>query len=218
MPNDGERDRHTVDHSVSTAVQQGQPAGQVGINVALVKCEASSSGYDVDITSRTVGDNMIEQTAVVVSIESGYAWIVPQQSGGCGSCSAKSGCATSSASPFDFFRPNREPQKMRVLNTLYARPGDVVVVGMQGDALILYSVLAYLLPLFSLLIFAMLGREAFTWLAMSADLGAVLGGLSGLLGGLKFANVISAHSLVRDDFQPVILRIQGHPTFAVPSL
>ena len=188
-------------------------------DMALVKCEASSSDYDVDITSRTtMGDDMIEQTAVVVSIESGYAWIVPQHGNGCGSCSAKNGCTTANASPLDFFRQQREPQKMRVLNTLYARPGDVVVVGMQGEALIVYSVLAYLLPLLSLLVFAMLGREMFTWLLMSADLGAVFGGISGLLGGLKFANLISAHSLVRDDFQPVILRVQGHPAFAVPSL
>ena len=190
---------------------------QISIDNSLVKCEASSSDYDVGITSKVGGDNMIEQTAVVVSIESGYAWIMPQHSSGCGGCASKSGCSTS-ASPFEFLRHNREPQKMLVLNTLYARPGDVVVVGMQGDALILYSLLAYLLPLLSLLVFAMLGSEVFPWLDNGEEIGTVLGGLGGLLGGLKFANILCAHSMDTDGFQPVILRIQGHPTFAVPSV
>ena len=85
---------------------------------------------------------MIEQTATVVSVEAGYAWVIPQQvAGGCGSCKSGGSCATSS--PLAFLS-SKEPQKMRVLNPLYARPGDQVVVGMQGEALVVYSLLAYL--------------------------------------------------------------------------
>lgn len=151
---------------------------------------------------------MIEQTAAVVSVDGGYAWILPQrQSSGCGACSSKTACS-SSASPFDFLRANREPQKMRVLNPLYARPGDTVVVGMQGDALIIYSLLAYLLPLVSLIVFAILGRVFFEILGLGAEAGAILCGIGGLFGGLKFANLLCSRSLSSETFQPVILRAQ----------
>jgi len=158
---------------------------------------------------------MIEQTAVVVSVEPGYAWILPQQkAGGCGACSTKSTC--SSASPLEFWR--KEPYKMRVLNPLYARPGDKVVVGMQGDALVIYSVLAYLLPLFSLLVFAVLGSELFARLGLGAEVGSILAGVGGLFGGLKFANVFSERALKTDGFQPVILRHKDQPIYAAHAL
>ncbi len=182
-----------------------------------IKCEVSCPVYDNDITQKTGALPMIEQTARVVSIDSGYAWIIPQTSQSCGGCTSKSGCGTV-GSAFNFFKSHHEPQKMRVLNTLYVRPGDTVVVGMQGNALLLYSLLAYLLPLVSLLVFAILGREVFTYLALGADIGAILGGVTGLLGGLKLANVISQHSLAADDFQPVILRVQEQPIFGLPNI
>ncbi len=49
---------------------------------------------------------------------------------------------------------------MRVVNPLYARPGDTVVVGMQGEALVVYSLLAYLLPLLGLIIAAVSGARS----------------------------------------------------------
>jgi sigma-E factor negative regulatory protein RseC len=183
----------------------------------LIKFQASFSGYDMSKISKSGEDDMIEQTAAVVSVEGGYAWILPQRtSGGCGGCASKTSCS-SSASPFDFFRADREPQKMRVLNPLYARPGDTVVVGMQGDALIIYSLLAYLLPLVSLIVFAILGHAVFGVLGLGAEAGAILSGTGGLFGGLKFANILCSRSFRSEGFQPVILRIQGQqPVLRVP--
>lgn len=102
---------------------------------------------------------------------------------------------------------------MRVLNPSYARPGDTVVVGMQGDALVIYSLLAYMLPLLGMLAAAVVGREVFAFFNVLNELGTVLSGLLGLVGGLRLANHISARSLKSVSFQPVILRVVGQPLF-----
>lgn len=175
-----------------------------------VKFKASSPGYDERKTSGVGEQGMIEQTAVVVEAERGYAWIIPQkQAGSCSNCSGKTCSATS---PFDFFR-SKTPCKIQVLNPINARSGDRVVVGMQGDALLLYSFLAYFFPLLGLLLAAWLGREMFALMSLGSEAGAVLGGIAGLLGGLRFANTVSARSLQSDRFQPVILRIQGQASY-----
>jgi sigma-E factor negative regulatory protein RseC len=177
----------------------------------LIKFAASPPRYNASIMVNNEGKEMIEQTATVVSVESGYAWIIPQQkAGGCGGCASKTSCA-STASPFDLMR--KEPQKMRVLNPLYARPGDTVVVGMQGEALVIYSLLAYMLPLLGMLVVAVLGREVLAMFGVVNELGTVLSGLLGLVGGLRLANLISSRSLQSADFQPVILRVVGQPVF-----
>lgn len=184
--------------------------------MSSVKFESSSPMYAKGITTTNIqGKAMIEQTATVISVEAGYAWVVPQQKGGnCGGC-AGAGCATHS--PFEFMR--REPQKMRVLNPLYARPGDQVVVGMQSNALLLYSLLAYIIPLIALVLAAVVGRELFLSLGLGGELGAVMGGFAGVFGGLHFANFFSSHSLQSNTFQPVILRAKEHPIYhqIIPS-
>ena len=178
----------------------------------LIKFQASRLHYTVPKTADNEGKEMIEQTATVVSVESGYAWVMPQQTaGGCGGCASKKSC-TSSASPFDFMR--KEPQKMRVLNPSYARPGDVVVVGVQGEALVMYSLLAYMLPLLGMLVMAIMGRELAAFGGVTSEVITVFSGLLGLVGGLRLANVIGARSLKSHEFQPVILRGVGQPLFA----
>ncbi|UOG91675.1 MAG: SoxR reducing system RseC family protein [Candidatus Thiothrix sulfatifontis] len=153
---------------------------------------------------------MIEQTAVVVSVDSGYAWILPQQkSGGCSGCATKTTCSTSS--PFEFL--NKEPQKMRVLNPSYARPGDNVVVGVQGEALVAYSLLTYMLPLIGLILMAVIGRELLALIGITSEWAAIFSGLAGLLGGLRLANLVAARSFQSNHFQPVILRVVGQPMF-----
>lgn len=151
---------------------------------------------------------MIEQTAKVVSIKQGYAWVLPAGAKDCGSCAAnksgQAGKSCSSAGLFDFFRPSAE--KVYVANPLHAKPGDEVVIGMQGNALLIYSVFAYLLPLLSMIAFALLGKELFIALNLHADAGAILAGICGLFSGLRIASWQAARVARSEDSQPVILR------------
>jgi sigma-E factor negative regulatory protein RseC len=176
----------------------------------LIKFEASHPTYnDPKIILRGAA-NMIEQTALVASVEGGYAWVIPQKSStSCGKCVSNTNCVSD-----NLINKNPKNQaKMRVLNPLHARQGDQVVIGVRSEALILYSVLAYLLPLVSLIIFAALGKELFTALHLMPEIGAILCGFVGLIGSLRLINLWSARHITAPDFQPVILRIQGIPEF-----
>lgn len=180
-----------------------------------VKFPSSSKWYDLAKESPLENSKMIEQTAVVAWVEAGYAWVLPNKTtNSCGACRSKTACTSTILD----WKKDKEVRKMRVLNPLYARPGDSVVIGMQSDVLVLYSVLAYLLPLISLIAFAILGQELFALSHAPKEAGAILGGIAGLVAGLKMANVLSARPAQHEHFQPVILRINHEHSFlAMPT-
>lgn len=145
---------------------------------------------------------MIEQSARVLTIGQGSAWVEPVSETSCSSCS--SGASCSSFKVFDFFRP--AVRKMCVANPLHAKPGDYVVVGMKADTLLAYSLFAYMLPLVSMILFAVAGQYLFQYLTLSGDAGAILSGLFGLLSGLKLAGWGADYMNRSEATQPVILR------------
>ncbi|WP_020559240.1 SoxR reducing system RseC family protein [Thiofilum flexile] len=149
---------------------------------------------------------MIEQNAVIVANESRYAWVMPYERADCQSCaSTKSAC--SSVSLMDWFRPKQ--QAVKVMNPVYAKVGEQVVVGLNSEAFLFYSVLAYALPLISLLIAALLGFYIFDLFNMNSDMGALLAGTLGLGLGLRLAQYFANWSKYLEHFQPVILRKQN---------
>jgi sigma-E factor negative regulatory protein RseC len=148
---------------------------------------------------------MIEKAAVVISTNQGYAWVASDDMAACGSCSSSKtgGCS----SPSLQFFSQEKVEKVQVSNPFHAKPGDQVIVGLPSDGLLKSSLLAYLLPLISLLIFAFLGNEVFILMSISGELGAAAMGFTGLLVGLKFSNTLVKHSSdLKDKLQPVILR------------
>ncbi|WP_308873048.1 hypothetical protein [Thiothrix subterranea] len=50
--------------------------------VSMIKFASSSAAYNGEKALEKRAQRMIEQTAVVVSVDSGHAWILPQQKSG----------------------------------------------------------------------------------------------------------------------------------------
>ena len=148
---------------------------------------------------------MIEQIARVESLSHGYAWVQPETSGdSCHGCA--SGSCSSTATWFSS-KKKAKAEAIYVANPVNAKPGDEVVVGMPPNTVLAYSLLAYLLPLLSMIVFAVLTQQAFQAYAIgSNDLGAALGGLAGLFFGFKTSSwlVKAMHNNVVN--RPVILR------------
>lgn len=164
----------------------------------------ADSNNNKRIEDDTGNETMIEQTARVVSTRQGYAIVSPLGKKNCNSCASKtSGC--SSQAFFSFFQ-NKDQQHLEVLNPLHASPGDEVVIGVQGRGLVMFSLFAYLMPLLTLVVFAVLGSQLFAMMGASSELGAVLAGIAGLFGGFRLARFLSEISARAYDFQPVILR------------
>ena len=152
---------------------------------------------------------MIEESALVVACDDGFAIVETQSRAACGSCSAGSGCSTSVLA--GLFK--RKQNRLRVLNPIQAVPGQRVVIGLRERALVSSSLMVYLVPLVCLLLGAIAMREAaLHWAWPSAELGGIVGGLLGLILGFvplrRFARISSRNP----NYQAVVLRREtGEP-------
>lgn len=151
-------------------------------------------------------DTMIEQTARIVSTQHGHAWVLPLNLANCNSCATKNSSACSNA--FSFLNTSKAKcEPVYVQNPLHAKPGEEVVIGTQGNTLVIYSLLAYLLPLVSMLVFAILGTQVFQVLSLPQEAGATLAGVAGLFSGFKLANwLVTRMHQANNAMHPVILR------------
>lgn len=146
---------------------------------------------------------MIEESALVIACEEGYAFVETQVQAACGSCQAKSGCSTSVLSGLFKRRHNR----LKVLNPIQASPGQRVIIGLQEQALVSFSLIAYLLPLLSMLLAAIgLQAAASYWQWRGGELASIVGGLSGLTIGFLLVKRFSRRHAYDPTYQAVILR------------
>lgn len=147
---------------------------------------------------------MLEEEADVLRVEGEIAWIDAQRRTTCNSCSAQAGCGTGVLAKV----LGQRKTEMRAINRVGARPGQRVVVGVTGLALVKSSLAVYAVPL--LLFFVMAGfgqvfaanlhaHNVETWTILSAFLGLLLGFL-----WVGRFSVLIRHN---PHYQPIILRI-----------
>jgi sigma-E factor negative regulatory protein RseC len=108
---------------------------------------------------------MTESEAVVVSVEAEHAWLDITAGAGCGSCEKAAGCSSGDGA-------GRRRQRIR--NTVGARVGDTVIVGVPDGAVLKATLWAYMIPL----ALALIG------VASGLTLGGEALGALGALGGL----------------------------------
>jgi sigma-E factor negative regulatory protein RseC len=145
-----------------------------------------------DMTETT----MLEQTARVIDVNDGMLLAETESRSGCNHC-ATSGCTTSVVARLFGVRRNR----LVMENSIGARPGDQVVIGIPDALLVRASVLAYLMPLLSMLGLGALGDQfglAPIWLSLLA-----LGGLA--IGFFMVYRVTRGWSAQR--YRPQVLRL-----------
>ena len=145
---------------------------------------------------------MIEQTAQVVAVEGESAWVEAERKSACGGCEAKAGCGTGSLAKAFGTRANR----MKVINTVDAQPGDTVVIGIEESALVRGSVAVYLVPLLTLLGGGIFGEFMAERLGVALQVGGVTGGLIGLGIGLLWLRSYTRGIENDPRYQPVTLK------------
>ncbi|WP_456404289.1 SoxR reducing system RseC family protein [Thiolapillus sp.] len=147
---------------------------------------------------------MLEEEGVVLSVSGSVAEVVAETKSSCGSCSAKSGCGTSLlASLF----PQRK-RSFRANNTVSAKTGDRVIIGLDESALQIASLLVYLVPLLGLIGGAIIGA----WLAPqlapdAAEPFSIIAGIAGFSLVLLVVRRISPWLSGRGRYQASILRV-----------
>ncbi|MET0088882.1 MAG: SoxR reducing system RseC family protein [Candidatus Thiodiazotropha sp.] len=149
---------------------------------------------------------MIEENARVLRVEGGFAVVETQQRAACGSCQSSGSCSTSVLA--GLFK--RHDNQLRVLNTLDVRPGEQVIIGVQEQALVKLSLLAYLMPILSMIAGAIIvdfwSRD---YLGADGELPQIIGGLLGLAGGFWLLQRFSRNRQNDPNYQAVILRREG---------
>ena len=115
----------------------------------------------------------------VVDAKEGKVWVVTERNTGCSGCSAESGCGTSALAKL--FSPNNKAPLM-LDNDLGVGVGDRVLLSIVESDLFKHSMMAYGLPLFSMIVLAWIGLAA-----TQEDVFSILGGVVGLGLGWWFA-------------------------------
>ena len=113
--------------------------------------------------------DLVEEQGVIVSVQGSEVSIAPLAESGCNACLSNGVCGTALLSTMF-------GKKQRLLvaeNTIDAKPGEQVIIGLNRTALVLVSLMVYLLPLLMLI------------------LGAIAGDAVGHRAGLEDAEVIS---------------------------
>jgi sigma-E factor negative regulatory protein RseC len=122
---------------------------------------------------------MIEERVQVVAVQGRYAMVrAVSRAGGCGACAKHGGCAVSALGRF--LRPGGRTWKIQ--NTVAAAAGDEITLGLSDGVLLTAALLAYLLPMVSLLVGAAVAATTAT-----SELQVALGAGAGLLAGIGFA-------------------------------
>ncbi|MBK1722369.1 SoxR reducing system RseC family protein [Thiocystis violacea] len=140
-------------------------------------------------------DRVIEETATVIAIEDGFAWVEAERRSACGQCGSADSCGTGSLSKL--FRKGHT--RLRIHDPVGLRAGERVRIAIQGDTLIRASLTAYMLPLTALLAAA----GAATALQLDEGLVALLG-LAGLGAGLWLSGRLTGGVAGRDRYLPTL--------------
>ncbi|MBN2751546.1 MAG: SoxR reducing system RseC family protein [Rhodospirillaceae bacterium] len=144
------------------------------------------------------GHTMAERLVQVDSLEDGFAWVVADRMGGCGSCPEKGACGHAA------LLGEAPPIHMKLKNTLGVRPGDWIALGVSSNGLVASLGIAYGMPVLGFLIGTLVG---------SALGGTAMAMLSGALGlGAAFLGCRHLFKADHDHAAPTMLRKMPPPT------
>ena len=144
---------------------------------------------------------MMQTRAIVIRLEGSDALVESTQGGGCGNCDSEGGCGSGKLSQLFC----SEPRRFRVRNAGNAQIGALVEVTMPEGVLLNSALLMYILPLFFLMVGAMLGGLSAP-AAASVDAYSALGALAGLIAGFTLVKAITMRRRLSAMAQPVILK------------
>ena len=135
-----------------------------------------------------------QEIAEVSYIDGEYVFLKTSNKTSCGECSSKASCGS-----VKLFKPVVENEVIKIKNTLDLNAGDSVVLSLPPSKLLQGTFLVYLFPLFSLMIFAVLGK------VIGGEVASILAGFAGLVGSLVLVSKYLSKKSVSQKFLPKML-------------
>lgn len=145
---------------------------------------------------------MIEERARVIAVENNLLLLEAETTTACSACAAKQGCGTSVLSRW----VGRKFTRFQAPNTVNARVGDEVVVGLAEEAMLKGSVLVYLLPLLAMIGFALLADALISAEVASRDLLVLISAVAGFALMLLVSRKLLSTGSNKSRLTPVVLR------------
>lgn len=139
---------------------------------------------------------MIEEKGKVVAVKGDLAWVETLRQSACDSCSAKSGCGHSALAKL-----GQKTNHLEASCDLDVMVGDQVVVGVPEDVMVKSSILAYLMPLITMIGFALMADAYFSNEGITA-----LFAIAGLAAGFMLLRWHFRRNQHDQRYQPVVLR------------
>lgn len=150
---------------------------------------------------------MIEEKAIVIAVENqpstpnlSVATLEIVRKTACGLCGKTRGCGNALWGKMFAHRS----ATFRANNDIQANVGQFVVVGINEKALLKSAMYLYLIPMISMLVFAVLAMQLF-----QSDAAAIFGALVGLLLGWLWVKGYTSSNSYFAMHQPVILRLDN---------
>jgi sigma-E factor negative regulatory protein RseC len=141
----------------------------------------------------------------VIAVNGERLWVETESRSACSHC-ASSSCTSSVVSRLSGIKRNR----LELQNSLGARAGERVMIGIPDTLLVGASVWAYLVPLGFMLVLTVIGDV----LGMHEMLQSLLA-LAGLASGFILVRWMTRREASRQRYTPQLLRIVGHGSVRV---
>jgi sigma-E factor negative regulatory protein RseC len=145
---------------------------------------------------------MIEEQAQVVDISGDLLVLQAQTKSSCGSCAAKKGCGTSVLSKV----VGRKFTRFQAENSVEAKVGDTVIVGISEQALLRGSLMMYIIPIMGMLVFSLVSDHLLDLPVKNRDLLIAAAGIAGLVSGSLLSRWYFQRRENVHRFRPVVLR------------
>jgi sigma-E factor negative regulatory protein RseC len=144
---------------------------------------------------------MIEEQALVLSeAKHGYVNVKIHRQSACESCQLKSGCGQSALTKMS----SNKCIEFSVLNTINAKPGDIVFLSISEQGLLSASLLMFMMPLLAMLAMSVFTKSFLAW----PDGAVAISGLVSLLLGFAYARFYAQNNMDDDRFKPEMVRVQ----------
>lgn len=140
---------------------------------------------------------MITENGKVIAVNGDRVWVQTISASACQQCSAQKGCGQKALAQMSGGRANQ----VLVANTINAKVGDEVTLGIEESALLGASVLVYAVPLVTMLLATIAGHN----LSGGQDIGAILGAATGLGAGLLATRFLQGRR--GEAYEPKLLRV-----------
>lgn len=155
---------------------------------------------------------MMEESARILAVREGEAYVSALRQSSCGHCSARTGCGTSVLSRYI----GRRSMEMWVDDPIGVDLNDEVVIQLHEKGLLKTSLLFYLLPLILFIAFALLGEHMTETLDMDSELLVIAFASLGLAIAFTWLRRTEKKIIHDNRLRPVIIRRSN--TFSIITL